>query len=559
MSCSFIKSSNVIAIFYIKEGYFSIDFINYNFGHVGHIDKINEYILSLKQGKVSVDFDPNKQIPPNTDFEFNCGYLFLQDLYYSLGLNKLCDSIKSKYKFEFDLNDVLSNLVYSRIIWPSSKLSTFVQSQKFLEKPKYDLQHIYRGLEYLSKEFKIIQKELFNRSNKIINRNYKVIYYDCTNFFFYTDENEFQKYGISKQHQPLPLVQMGLFMDSDGLPFAMNINSGNTSEQKTLIPTEKEFLEEYDLKGKNIIICTDAGLASDDNKLFNTKEHRGFIITQSIKKLKQKTKDWALDSSGWRILGNIKDIYNLDDIRSNEVLRKAHYETIFYKETEYETNKVKQALIITFSFKYEAYHKNIRNKQIERASKMIKDGATIEKKKNPNDCRRFIKAYHTTEDGVVANEVTYGIDQNVVKEESKYDGFYGITTNLNDDTSKVIKAMNGRWEIEESFRIMKEEFDSGTVHLSREDRIKSHFLTCFISLFIYRLLEKKLNNKYTVYQIVNCLRGMNLRELKGEGFIPAYTRTELTDDLHHVFGFNTDSEITDYKKIKKIFRQTKIK
>ncbi|MFA6777374.1 MAG: transposase [Bacilli bacterium] len=304
-------------------------------------------------------------------------------------------------------------------------------------------------------------------------------------------------------------------------------------------------------------MCTAAGLASDNNKFFNTLEDRGFIITQSIKKLKKDSKEWALSQDGWRILGHLNKIYNLDDIRNNEELYKNHKETIFYKESEYETKSVKQSLIITFSFKYEIYHKNIRKKQVDRAFKMIKDGTKIEKKKNQNDCVRFIKALHATEDGEIAKKTTYEIDQDIINEESKYDGFYGVTTNLIDETTQVTRVMNGRWQIEQSFRIMKDVFDSGTVHLSKKDRTTAHFLVCFMALFIYRLLEKKLDYKYTVNQIVSCLREMTLRELKGDGYIPNYTRTDLTDDLHRVFGLDTDKEIQSYKKMKKIFKLTR--
>ena len=533
--------------------------IEARFGKDNTFDKINEYIKSLEDEKIIVhhSFDSSKRIPLNTKLSFNCGYLFLQSIYYSIGIDKICNKIEEKYKFTFDLNEVLSNLIYSRIIWPASKLSTYRQSQNFLEKPSFELQHIYRALQYLSQEFDLIQEELFSNSSKIIDRNYKVIYYDCTNFFFYTEEDEFRRYGISKQHQPLPLVQMGLFMDADGLPIALNINPGNTSEQKTLIGTETKIVNNFSLKGKNIIICTDGGLASDDNKLFNTKDGRGFIITQSIKKLKQETKDWVFDNDGWRILGDMSKIYNLEEIKNNEELSKKYYETIFYKEKEYDTDKVKQALIVTFSLKYQAYHQNIRKKQLERAYKIIDSGEKIKTNKNQNDPKRFIKVTHSTKDGKKAEKEEYSIDLDKIAEETKYDGYYGVTTNLIDDTEKIVKVSKGRWEIEESFRIMKDDFDSGTVYLSREDRIKAHFITCFISLFIYRLLEKKLDNNYTSSEILKTLKEMNVRELKGDGYIPTYERTTLTDDLNNIFGLNIDREIITYKKIKKFLRHSK--
>ena len=545
------------------------------FGTENTMDKVKEYIDSLNQmiknGKeppINIVLNPEKQIEKGVVRSFFSGHLFLRKIYYELGIDKICESIKNKYNFSFDINSVVECLVFARIIWPSSKLSTYEQSRKFIGNYNFDIQHVYRTLSYLSKEMDNIQKELFDYSNKVIDRNYKVIYYDCTNYFFYTEENDFQKYGISKQHQPLPLVQMGLFMDADGYPFAMNINPGNTSETKTMIPSEEKFLKEYDMKGKNIVVCTDAAMCSDEIKSFNIKDGRGFIITQSIKKLSNDLQEYALDKTGWRILGNIKDIYDLSKVDDN--FKKTHYNTIFYKEIECETKSVKQALIITFSYKYQDYQHKLKQKQFERAKKIVeetnkKNEKAVKKKeiekiklsKNQNDPKRFIKEIAVTDAGEVACNISYLIDEEIFKNEEKYNGLYGITTNLMDDTQTIVKVMKGRWEIEESFRIMKDEFDSGTVHLSREDRIKGHFITCYLALFIYRYLEHQLNDKYTVYEIVSKLQEMKLLEHKGKGYEPIQDRNDLTDDLHKFLGINIDTEIITYKKIKKILEQTK--
>ena len=543
------------------------------FGENHTMDKVQEYIdylnQMIKDGKelpVHITLNPNKQIEKDINRAFFSGHIFLRKIYYDLGIDKICENIKQKYRFNFDINKIVECLLYSRIIWPSSKLSTFEQSKKLIGNYNFELQHVYRTLSYLSKEMDNIQKQLFDYSNKIINRNYKVIYYDCTNYFFYTEENDFQRYGISKQHQPHPLVQMGLFMDADGYPFAMNINPGNTSETKTMIPTEKEFLKNYNMKGSNIIICTDAAMCTDEIKKFNIKDGRGFIITQSIKKLNDELQKFVFDKSGWRILGNLIDIYNLENIEKDEDLKKKYYNTIFYKEIECETKSVEQTLIVTFSFKYQAYQHKLKTHQLERARKIVEEAnrknKTVKKKndiekiklsKNPNDPKRFVKEIKTTNTGELAYNIQYMIDEEIYKNEEKYNGYYGITTNLIDDTATIIKVMNGRWEIEELFRIMKDDFDSGTVHLSREDRIKGHFITCFLALFIYRYLEHKLNDKYTVSEIISKLQEMKLLEHKGKGFEPIQTRDDLTDDLHKFLGIKTDTEIITYKKIKKIF------
>lgn len=549
------------------------------FGENNTMEKVQEYIDSLnqqikdgKEPKTIIELDPNRRIEKNVNRSFYVGHLFLRKIYYILGIDKICESIKESYKFEFDINKIVECLVFSRIIWPSSKLSTFEQSKKFIGDYNFNLQHVYRTLSYLSKEMDTIQKKLFDYSNKVIDRNYKVIYYDCTNFFFYTEENDFQRYGISKQHMPLPLVQMGLFMDADGYPFAMNINPGNTSETQTMVPSEEKFLKDYNMAGKNIIVCTDAAMATDYIKNFNVKDGRGFVITQSIKKLSNELKEFALDKTGWRILGNLKDIYNLEEIEKNEDLKRMHYNTIFYKEIQCETKSVKQVLIVTFSFKYQNYQHNLKTHQLERARKLVeetnkknknsknkKDFEQIKISKNPNDPKRFIKQIKTTDTGEIALNIEYLIDEAIYNEEEKYNGLYGITTNLKDDTKTIMKVMKDRWEIEESFRIMKDELDSGTVYLSREDRIKGHFITCFLSLFIYRYLEHQLNDEYTVHEIISTLQEMKMLEHKGKGYVPEYARTDLTDALHQFLGINTDNEIVNYKKIKNFLNSKKNK
>ena len=532
-----------------------------------YIDSLNQMIKENKEPPVNLTLNPNKQIEKDVNRSFFSGHLFLRKIYYELGIDKICENIRKKYHFTFDINQIVECLLFARIIWPSSKLSTFEQSKKFIGNYNFDIQHIYRTLSYLSKEIDNVQKNLFDYSNKVIERDYKVIYYDCTNYFFYTEENDFQRYGISKQHQPLPLVQMGLFMDADGYPFAMNIHPGNKSETQTMIPSEKEFLKEYNMDRKNIVVCTDAAMCTDDIKKFNVKDGRGFIITQSIKKLSNELQEFALDKTGWRILGNLKDIYNLEDIEKDESLKKKYYNTIFYKEIECETKSVKQALIVTFSFKYQEYQHKLKSRQLERATKLVEEINKKNKKakqkkeiekikitKNQNDPKRFIQQINTTDSGEVACNIEYSIDQTIFENEEKFNGLYGITTNLMNDTQTIVKVMKGRWEIEESFRIMKDDFDAGTVYLSREDRIKGHFITCFLSLFIYRYLEHQLDDKYTVKQIVSKLQEMKMLEHKGKGFEPIYTRTDLTDDLHSFLGINTDNEIVTYKKIKKIFQ-----
>ena len=527
------------------------------FGKEDTLYEIKKYIDSLnnesKEEIIKKEFNPNKKIPLGIKRQFNVGYLFLQKLYNELHINDICVEIQNKYQFHFDLNEIFSYLVFARIIYPSSKLETFKQCQNFIEQPKFQLHDEYRALSYIANNIDLIQEKLFNNSLKVINRDSKVIYYDCTNYFFeITNEDDLRKYGISKQHQPNPLVGMGLFMDGNGLPLAFNIYPGNKNEQETLLPSENKIINNFKLEDTKLILCTDAGLASDKIKNFNIKDGRSFVITQSLKKLKKEYKELIFNDDNWRIINDLRNTYNINKIMENEELKEKYYETIFYKIIPIETKSVKQDLIVTFCPKYFDYQRNIRNEQIERARKIIDNKETIRRGKNQNDYRRFIETITTTKEGDIAESTSYYLNEELIEEEQFYDGYYALTTNLIGDVEKILGIVKGRWEIEESFRIMKSDFLARPVNLSREDRIKAHFTICFVSLFIYRLLENKLKHKYTTSQILNTLRNMNIIEHKGCGYEPIYERTHLTDDIHDYFKFNTDFEILSYKKMKKI-------
>lgn len=514
-----------------------------------YIEELNKKEKEEKRD-VLVKYSPTKIIAKDEQTSFNGGYLFLQKIYYALGLDKICNDISKKYKFTFDLNSILSRLIYSRILFPASKLATSQLSEKFIEQPNFELQHIYRSLEVIAKESDFIQSELYNNSLKISKRNTGVLYYDCTNFFFEIEqESGIKQYGISKEHRPNPIVQMGLFMDGDGIPLAFSINKGNTNEQVTLNPLEKQILSDFNLA--KFIVCTDAGLASTSNRKFNDKDDRAFITTQSVKKLKKHLKEWALDPLGWQLDNDIKtyDISELDD--------EKYKDKVFYKERWIKEDGLEQKLIVTYSIKYRNYQQLIRRKQIERAIKTINTNPTKLKKSNQNDYKRFIQKTNCTSDGEIAEKEIFSIDADLIATEEAYDGFYAVCTNLEDEASEIVKVNKRRWEIEDCFRIMKSEFKARPVFLSRDDRIEAHFMTCFISLIIYRLLEKELEEKYTCHEILKNLKEMNFFQIKGEGYIPTYTRNDLTDDLHEAFGFRTDYQIVSNQQMKNIFKQTK--
>lgn len=519
---------------------------------------VNNYISELNEKikedslPVLIKKLPNSLIPKNEQNLFNCGYLFLEKLYYELGLNQICETISNKYKFEYNLNNILSRLLYGRIIFPASKLATQELSKKFIEQPTFELHHIYRALEVISKENEFIQSELYKNSLKISKRNTGVLYYDCTNYFFELEQEEgLKQYGPSKEHRPNPIVQMGLFMDGDGIPLAFNITAGNTNEQTTLTPLEEKILKDFELS--KFIVCTDAGLASNANRKFNDKQDRAFITTQSIKKLKKHLMEWALDRNGWKLTNNSKS-YNISDIDKNEELYK---DKIFYKERWIKENGLEQKLIVTYSIKYRNYQRQIRNSQIERAKYAIENNSIKLDKCNQNDYKRFVNKTNITKDGEIAENKILSLNSEQIEKEEKFDGFYGVCTNLEDNAEEIIKINQRRWEIEECFRIMKSEFKARPVYLQRDDRITAHFTTCFLSLVLYRFLEKRLEEKYTCSEIIETIRNMNLNKINEIGYIPAYTRTDITDLLHDKFNFRTDNEITKNSKMKKILNNVK--
>lgn len=535
-----------------------------------------EYVNELnrreyeEQKEILIKRSPSKLIKKEEMHSYNCGYLFLQSIYYSLRLDKICEKISERRDFEYSLNDILSRLVYTRILSPTSKLGTSRRAKTLLEQPTFAVHDIYRALSVLASESDYIQSELYKNTQKVLPRRQDILYYDCTNYYFELEqEDDLRRYGKSKQHQPLPIVGMGMFMDHDGIPLAFDIFPGNKSEQPTLKPLEKKVLADYGID--RVIVCTDAGLSSKANRKFNNKTLfgepvRSFITTQSIKKLPAYLREYALDPDGWSLPGK-KETFCLNDLDEQADYHKVFYKDRWIKE-DLSERKIKeggkpleQHLIVSFSLKYRNYQQTIRQRQVDRANKMIESGSCKRRQKNPNDPRRFIGRQSVTASGEICGIELLYLDEEVIAQEQQYDGFYAVCTNLDKTgVEEIVRINQKRWEIEECFRIMKTEFSARPVYLQKEDRIKAHFITCFIALVIFRILEKKLGEKYTCEEIIECLRSMMVyRPGEKLGYLPAYTRTDLTDALHETFGFRTDYEILTDLSMKKVIRETKKK
>lgn len=520
--------------------------------------------------EIIISYSPSKLLKKGEQKCFNCGYLFVQKVYYTLGLDKICRDISSRHSFSYDLNDILSKLIFTRILYPASKLSSYKLASKFVEQPSFELHDIYRALSVLAGENDFIQAQLYKNSQKVIERRKDILYYDCTNYFFELEEaDELRRYGKSKQHQPLPLVGMGLFMDYDGIPLAFDIYPGNKNEQPTLKPLEKKVISDYGLE--QVVVCTDAGLSSKTNRKFNDTSIKGiqirsFITTQSVKQLPQYLKEFALDPKGWHISGSDK-IYNLNEIDEEKDFNKIFYKDRWIKE-DLSKRKIKngatpleQHLIVSFSPKYKNYQRKIRSGQIERAQQLIDSGRYKQPPKNQNDPHRFISREKATEDGEICSQELVYLNTQAIQEEEQYDGFYAVCTNLDGmSVDEIVRINKKRWEIEECFRIMKTDFKARPVYVQTEDHIKAHFLTCFIALVIYRILEKKLDEAYTCEEMIAAMKDM-LMSRPGEkmGYVPVYTRTDLTDALHETAGFRTDYQIISDVNMRKVIRNSKNK
>ena len=509
-----------------------------------------KYKREKEEKQIKLTFHADRPLDYDKQVFYRGGYLFLQSIYYQLQINKICRKLKQKHKFKYDINAILSDMIYARILEPRSKRSSYKAASEFLEKPSYKLHDVYRALDVLGAECDLIQAELYKNSHFLGARNDKVLYYDCSNYYFEIEQEDGnKKYGKSKEHRPNPIIQMGLFMDGDGIPLAFSTFAGNANEQTSLKPLEKKILGEFGCQ--KFIYCSDAGLGSESIREYNHMGERAYIVTQSIKKLKKEEKEWALDPQGFKKVSDDTPV-DITKLNSND-------KSLYYKDEPYTTKKLHQRLIITYSPKYAAYQRTIRDKQVERAQKMLDSGNTKKNRKNPNDPARFIEKTAVTPEGEAA-DIKYSLDENKITEETLYDGLYAVCTDLLDDNvADILKVSEGRWQIEECFRIMKTDFSARPVYLQDENRIQAHFLICFLALTIYRFLEKKMDLKYTCEELLETLKAINFAEIQEQGYIPLYKREAITDDLHEACGFRTDYQFITKSKMRTNQKKSKRK
>ena len=507
---------------YVYENLGNDQNLKERFGTENTMDKVKEYINSLNQmikdGKelpVNLTLNPNKQIEKNINRCFYSGHFFLRKIYYDLGIDKICKNIKDKYKFTFDINAVVECLLYARIIWPSSKLSTFEQSRKFIGNYDFDLQHVYRTLTYLSHEINTIQKELFDNSSKVIDRNYKVIYYDCTNYFFYTEENDFQRYGISKQHQPNPLVQMGLFIDNNGIPVSHKLFPGNTQDKTTFKNVLENDVDDMDLG--RIVVVADNGMNTQENKYLIVNKNNGYIVSKSVKKSWKKMGPWALDNTDYtEIKNSFGDVVFKYKSRINEV-------ELTYKKEDGTKNKkkVKEKEIIYWSKKHYEKEVNQNRKFIEYLESCKAHPDKLKDKERKS--QQFIKTVDIdkeTGEVIHPEKVIVFLDEKLKKYKETM-GFYSIVTSeIEEDDREIINRYHGLSRIEDSFRIIKSDLEGRPIYVWTEEHIKAHFLICFIALTIIRIMQYKI------------LKYENKSTLNVDGWEQGITAEKIKDELN---------------------------
>ena len=482
----------------------------------------------------SFEIPANVMLDPMKKRRVMLGYIFPQSVYYSLGLDMVMRGIRNESKATYDFNRIMRDLIIGRVLSPLSKSSTYEKAFSFPEPPDYDLQHVYRSLSLMAKSFDHIEEKAFKGMKKYADVDTSVTYYDCTNFYFEIEEEDgFRTYGKSKENRPNPIVQMGLFLDRNGLPISMCINPGRTNEQKTMIPLEKLMTERFGIE--KFVVCADCGLSGKRNLRFNSTENHGFVVTKSLKKVSEDVRARLMGDGGWKRFGDASGrLYSLKEIREDANLR----DVIFYHDEKFAmgSDGFEERIVTTYCGRLREYQRSVRERQLQRAMELIRQGK-IRKGVNQNDVRRFIVVDSVTENGEVAEKKVFSIDRERFEEESEYDGFYAVTTDLDDDPGEIIRINRGRWEIEESFRIMKSDFDGRPVFVSREDRIRAHFLTCYLAFMIFRIIEQKLNKgdvRYTDPEILRTLR--DYEAIDAESFYVGAMEGKAVRALESTFG-----------------------
>lgn len=508
-----------------------------------------EYVrmLNLKMKSVTntfnVSYCERKRIPLNLPSTFNGGYLFLQSLYYQLGIHRICSSFANLRDVEFDLNHILSRIIYTRILFPHGTTGAINLSKSLIDSASFELHQMYRSLEIINAHTSDFLSRVFLHSSSIIPHQSKILYYDFANYYFEVERDErMDRYDSDAGSQPNPMIQMGLYIDGNGIPMGMNLTSAKSTSEAASEKSPWHNQLHGQLQTSQFVYYSDSSIDKSFKLADLNKSTEVFYVsTQPIKQLASDLKSWALDQTGWRVKGSERMIH------LREILDNLDNPLIYYKEKWMDDHSEMKRLVVTFSPVSKNYFRNLRQLQFIHEEKSINGPLKNSYENSVSSKTQGSKHFN---DKLYSNHL-----QNIINEE-KYDGYYAVVTNLTEDVSEIIDLTRRRWEIEENFRVMQHELRTHPVYLKREDRVRSHFLICYLSLLITRLLEAKLEYKYTSEEIVTTLSSMNFTKKNGLGYIPQYMRTELTDALHNAFGFTTDMEVITFEKMNEIINIT---
>lgn len=578
----------------------------------------------LGNERISIEFYPETTIAKGDSPLRIGGDMMLIPLYSKLGLPRICSEIMKTSKAKFDLDEILKTLITGRLLFPCSKQRTFEKAQQLVRPPKFSEADMYRALSLLSGHIDDIQASVYVNSTKFMERKDRIIYYDCTNYYFEIEDNDkdfldsetgeyiagLRKRGKSKENRPNPIVQMGMFMDMDGIPLAFVVFPGNESEQTTLKPLEEVLNRKFGMT--DFIVSTDAGLGSEDNRRYNMAEGRDYICVQSIPSLPTDDRNAAIDTKGWRLNYcsnsaqasmlhdnySIDGVYDLDKLLEDEETAKTIlHQTSFYKEilvdktvkydnpqwlkakkenpdeipvdaegrriTRWLKSVRKERIIVTYSHDFALYLKHKRSERLSIAKKIVEKGLTNTRRSQQSPLN-YIETIHKTDDGETAVKTEMVINQDILEQEEKLDGFYAYATSLDDDATLVLKARSFHHEIEHLFRTTKTHLDARPVYLSRQDRIRSHFLVCYLALLLLKLLQKQITetfpdtykkNPLSIDYLVETIQNLRFGQVQGAGYMPMFTRTSLTDHLQQLAGVEVNKQIITKAKMNAIYRK----
>jgi transposase len=494
--------------------------------------------------KVSVELNVAMQI----DSKNVCkciGYAPLLQIYHELNLHKFWNNRARNLNVAYSLNDIMKLLVFSRILDPTSKKKTFENKDRFFEHSNFSLNDVYRSLTQFSK---YIEACLRHINENISSRNTDVIYYDVTNYYFEIDKaDNLRKKGFSKEHRPDPIVQMGLFMDSDGIPISYKLYPGNTNDCETLRPGLAEIKRNSDFG--RVIVVADKGINSQKNIVFNLLQGDGYVYSQTVRAGHKELKDFVLDESDYRQIG---EGYK---IKSRVYPREINVKDIYGNK---KTVRIDEKQVVFYSQKYADRTKSDRAAAVAKAHDLVSSPSKYNRATSMGAAKYITNLEFDSKTGeilTVKNKPFF--DEKKLHEEEKWDGYYAIVTSeLDKSDEEIIGIYRGLWQIEETFKVTKTELEARPVYLSREDRIESHFLICFIALTILRLLQKRLQNRFSTHKIAESLLKTNCVHLQENYYLLSY-RNEVTDALKADMQLDLTHKFMTLGQLKNIFANSK--